>query len=394
MTENGNHSMQRRSPGNNYTAPGIYHITINVHDRKKQSLGKIVGNLQCPDGHPDAPRTELSAIGKMVEHELTHSISSHYPVIEIQDYVIMPEHLHFIAIVKNSLISKSGRQTHLGQIIAGFKKGCNRHYWEITNQQAPTSELLSPVVSPQGNKVASSASTGRTPLFSHGYVDIIPLKEGQLETQRAYIHSNPRNRLLRTTHHTTLSPQRNSIDTLVTLPALYGYLVREHALFANDQETRKLIASRLLVANRTITCDSYGNLELCHHKMLPVVCHRKDQQLFTKQKTACLEAAQQGTILVSPRISKGEQEIMDEVSHRGHPIILITESGFPQIYHPSEARLNLCATNKLLLLTPWHYHYRSVNESISVAECKTMNCIAQAICRTKDDWWKQEKEDR
>lgn len=393
MTEEGKHSMQRRSPGNNYTAPGIYHITINVYDRKRQSLSKIVGNLQYPDGHPDAPKTELSTLGKMVEYELTHSISSHYPVIEIQDYVIMPEHLHFIAVVKNSLISKNGRQTHLGQIIAGFKKGCNRRYWEITNQQPLSNAQVSPAVFPQGNKVASSASTGRMPLFSYGYVDIIPLKEGQLETQRAYIHANPRNRLLRATHHATLSPQRSSIDTLVTLPALRSYLVREHALHDNDQETWQLIASRLLVANTTITCDSYGNLELCHHKMLPVICHRKDQQLFTKQKTACLEAAQQGTILVSPRISKGEQEIMDEASHRGYPIILITDSGFPQIYHPSEVRLNLCANNKLLLLTPWQYHYRSINENISVSECKTMNCITQAICRTKDDWWKQEKED-
>ena len=28
-------------------------------------------------------------------------------------------------------------------------------------------------------------------------------------------------------------------------------------------------------------------------------------------------------------------------------------------------------------------------DTISVAECKTMNCIVQAICRTKDSWWKE-----
>ena len=124
--------MKRRSPGNNYRDPGFYHITINVYDRKKQSLGRIIGDVQCPDGHPDAPRVDLTAIGKMVEHELLHSITFHYPVIEIQDYVVMPEHMHFIVNVKNSLISKNGRQTHLGQVIAGFKEGCNRRYWEIT----------------------------------------------------------------------------------------------------------------------------------------------------------------------------------------------------------------------------------------------------------------------
>ena len=119
-----NHNMQRRSPGNNYTNPGIYHITITISDRKSQSLGRVVGCLQYPDGHPDAPKVELTAIGKMVEYELLHSISYHYPFIEVQDYVIMPEHMHFILNVKNSIISKNGRMTHLGQVIVGFKEGC------------------------------------------------------------------------------------------------------------------------------------------------------------------------------------------------------------------------------------------------------------------------------
>ena len=54
------HSMQHRSPGNNYTHPGIYHITITISDRKAQSLGRVTGDLQYPDGHPDAPKVELS----------------------------------------------------------------------------------------------------------------------------------------------------------------------------------------------------------------------------------------------------------------------------------------------------------------------------------------------
>ena len=95
MDKQEKHSMQRRSPGNNYTHPGIYHITITISDRKAQSLGRVTGDLQYPDGHPDAPKVELSVIGKMVEYELLHSISYHYPFIEVQDYIIMPEHMHF-----------------------------------------------------------------------------------------------------------------------------------------------------------------------------------------------------------------------------------------------------------------------------------------------------------
>ena len=178
-----------------------------------------------------------------------NNITYHYPFIEVQDYVIMPEHMHFILHVKNSIISRNGCMTHLGQIIAGFKKGCNRRYWEITGQKEiaakPLSTISAPTPSIQASHASSASnvaggfatsapvsgankprfSSGRPPLFSPGYVDVIPLKEGQLETQRAYIHANPRNRLLRTTNRADLFPQRKTIDTLVTLPALRGYLV-------------------------------------------------------------------------------------------------------------------------------------------------------------------------
>ena len=402
------HSMQRRSPGNNYKNPGLYHITINVHDRKSQSLGRIVGDTKFPDSHPDAPKVELTTIGKMVEHELLHSISSHYPVIEIEDYVIMPEHIHFIVNVKHCLISKNGRETHLGQVIAGFKNGCNHRYWEIIGQgevvakPQPTTDVPAPSasVSPYvAGGFATSApvfgakkprfASGRSPLFSSGYVDVIPLKPGQLETQRAYIHANPRNRLLRMNTPTVLKAQRQTIDTLVTPNALRGYLIREHALQDNDIEQWQAIVERLLIENNHIVCDSYGNLQLLDHPLLPVVCHRKDKQSIAQQKQASLTAAANGAILVSARIAKSEQDIIDDAIAQEYPIILIKDNGFPEIYHPSEARLHQCIDNRLLLLTPWNYHYRSTNEGITVAQCKTMNCIAQAICKTKDDWWKK-----
>jgi hypothetical protein len=126
---------------------------------------------------------------------------------------------------------------------------------------------------------------------------------------------------------------------------------------------------------------------LLNNILLPVVCHRKDARLFEVHKARCLAAAS-GVILVSARIAKGEQDIMNAVENQGFPIITIEDNGFPTIYHPSEHRMNLCHDNKLLIVTPWQYAYQHVHDTISVAECKTMNCIVQAICRTKDSWWK------
>ena len=220
-------------------------------------------------------------------------------------------------------------------------------------------------------------------------MDVIPLKPGQIETQRSYIHANPRNRLLRTKNPNMLKAQRQTVDTLVTPNALRGYLIREHALTIDDVQQWQAIIDRLQITNNHIVCDSYGNLQLLGHQLLPVVCHRKDKPYFAKQKEACLVAAANSAVLVSARIASGEQEIIDEAIAQFHPVVLITDNGFPEIYHPSEARLQLCTANRLLLLTPWAYQYRPANEEITVAQCKAMNCIVQAICRTKDDWWKK-----
>ena len=405
---NETHRMGKRCQKKDYRLPGAYHITINVAERQWHPLGQVVGNLDQPDGDANAPRVELTSIGKMVEEELTKSITTHYPMIEVQDYVVMPEHLHFILVVHNSIISRNGRETHLGQVIAGFKKGCNRRYWEMTGmtangQQGVTAnkqqgksadaraESTSPLrhaVHPHGFKVPSSGTTNRPPLFAYGYVDVMPLQPGQLETQRRYIHNNPRSRLMRTSNRNLQSPQRGGIGTALKLPALKGYLQRECGTPLIDEDKWENIQNRLLINDGMVTCDSYGNRQLLQCRMLPVVCHRKDKHLFTQQKQRCLTAASEGAILVSARIAKGEQEIIDTAIQQGFPVITIEDNGLPDLYHPSERRIDLCATNKLLIVTPWRYIYRHTHEPISVAECKTMNCVVQALCRTKDSWWK------
>ena len=436
--------MKQRSMHKNYRWPGTYHITIEVMERKQQPLGHITGDVNKPDGDPIAPRVILSEIGRAVEQELLNSIHSHYPMIEIQDYVIMPDHLHFIVVVHREIRSSNGRNTHLGQVIAGFKKGCNRRYWEligltaqeqqgkpastsaipapcpavsvsqcpavspqeyssaslrpcpaVSPQERPSASLPPcPAVSPQelsaqSYKIPSSYSSGRPPLFSYGYVDVIPLREGQLECQREYIHNNPRYRLMRQNNPECLRPQRSSIVTALTLPALKGYLQRECGFNLFNDEIWGRLTQRLLNNGRVITCDSYGNCQLLNARLLPVVCHRKDIRLFESQKTRCLSAATNSAILVSARIAKGEQDIIDTAISQGFPVITIQDNGFPTLFHPSEHRTILCSNNKLLIVTPWRYAYRHSTESISVAECKTMNCIVQALCRTKDSWWKE-----
>lgn len=438
------HRMGRRCWRNKYSRPGVYHVTIQANEELRQPLGRMAGDLAKADGEAGAPHVELSAVGLMVEEELTRSITAHYPFIEVQDYVVMPEHLHFILAVHQSIISVNGRETHLGQVIAGFKKGCNRRFWEITGLQgdaagegtlrgepadaadadgvadadgAEDRRVLRLAVHPQAERgsrnpnlpaklTPSWGTTGRQPLFAAGYVDVMPLNAEQLETQRRYIHNNPRSRMQRSCNRAWLQTQRGSTPTALSLNALRGYLQRECAPSQFNEEIWQRIVAWLMVTPGTgskemIVCDSYGNGGLMRGpqgeagdgrtmqgRLLPVVCHRREESLFPKQMERCMRAAEEGAVLVSARIAPGEMAIMDEAIRRGYSVVLVQDNGFGERYHPSERLMGLCASGVMLLLTPWQYHYRPVDSHISVSECKTMNCVVQALCRLKDSWWR------
>lgn len=408
--------MKRRSQAHDYSFMGVYHITINVARGLKQPLGRIGGQLCKPDGDSDAPHVDLSPVGRMVEEELRESIHRFYPMLEVQDYVVMPEHLHFLLVAHSDVVSQSGKLTHLGHVIAGFKYGCNKRYWAMMGRinlatespgtltttapgthatpaldthATPAPETLGAERRQNDGSVLgdSVAKEKLPPLFEAGYCDIMPVDADQLATQRAYIHANPRSRLMRMTNQQWLHPQRHTIDTAVSLRALYGYLQRECPRQLTDEVFSTLV-NRLLKVGDSVVCDSYGSKELLSRRLLPVVCHRKDASLFEQQKDCCLREAAAGAVLVSARISKGEQEIMDAVLLRGYPIIRIEDNGFPEIYHPSADRMDRCAAGQQLLIAPWSYQYRTREDSISVPFCKTMNCVAQAICKMRDDWWK------
>jgi len=411
------HRMTRRSAAHDYTRPGLYHITMHVAETLGQPFGAVVGSLDAPDGSADAPRTALTRVGQMVEHELLTAIHAHYPMVTVQEHVIMPDHLHCLMVVSDRIISKNGKVRSLGDIISGFKVGCNRQYWEMRGMQrtnpaatlsvsggsiagGETAAHIAPSGLPAGYKVPSSGSTARQPLFEGGYCDVMPVDARQLETQRAYIKGNPRSRLLRMSHRAWLSVQRGAITTALTPSALRGYLQRECAPHQATPEALAAIEGRLLIAGgetaahtapsgRFIACDAYGNRALLtEHRCLPVVCHHKDAKRYEEQKQRCLDEAAQGAVLVSACISPKEREIINESVNRGFATITIHDNGFSDRYHPSEERLGLCAEGRLLLVTPWVYQYRGKEEQVTVPFCKAMNCVVQALCSTKDSWWK------
>ena len=126
------HRMTRRAAAHDYRLPGIYHITLHVAEGLGQPLGAVMGSLAAPDGSADAPHTALSPVGQMVEHELLHAIPAFYPMIEIQDYVIMPEHLHFIIEVHDAITTRNGKNSSYPLSTASVRFSPNDSHWMQT----------------------------------------------------------------------------------------------------------------------------------------------------------------------------------------------------------------------------------------------------------------------
>ena len=79
----------RRRNGHNYSWPGNYFITI-VTDAKILFFGKIINNKIC-----------LSPAGKVIFKNWIQ-IPNKFPYATLDEFVIMPNHIHGIIIIKRS----------------------------------------------------------------------------------------------------------------------------------------------------------------------------------------------------------------------------------------------------------------------------------------------------
>ena len=105
------HRQSVRLPDFDYSQPGAYFVTIVTQDRK-MLFGQIVGG-----------EMELNDIGRMVRAAWI-AIPEHYPMVELGEFVIMPNHFHgIIAIcVGESQGINVGRLTQKPPFAENFSK--------------------------------------------------------------------------------------------------------------------------------------------------------------------------------------------------------------------------------------------------------------------------------
>jgi len=98
---------QNRLRNYNYSQSGAYFITICVKDRHH-----MLGEITIGDAPLNIPNCLLSDYGEFVDAQI-QKISTIYPHVSVENYVVMPNHIHMLLILKNrTLALKSG--THRG----------------------------------------------------------------------------------------------------------------------------------------------------------------------------------------------------------------------------------------------------------------------------------------
>ena len=126
-----------------YSTPAAYFITICTEGRRK-ILSNIVG-----DGALDVPKIELTPIGRITEKHLLSSNKIKNVVID--EYVIMPNHIHMIVWIKQgdrtrgtsrapSPTSNENNTTRTNEsiprIISAFKRFCHMEIGQTIFQRS------------------------------------------------------------------------------------------------------------------------------------------------------------------------------------------------------------------------------------------------------------------
>ena len=113
-----------------YSSNGGYFITICTNDKMH-----LFGTICVGGGALDAPIVELSAFGKIVENEIIR-MNDIYDNIIVTDYVIMPNHIHFILMIKGRSGAPAPTRANaiIPQYISTLKrftnKKCNSDLWQ------------------------------------------------------------------------------------------------------------------------------------------------------------------------------------------------------------------------------------------------------------------------
>jgi len=153
------HRRSIRLPGYDYGQPGAYFVTICTYRR------------ECTLGVVRERKVLLSVSGNIVEQSWC-ALSDHFLFVELDTFVIMPNHLHGIIIVKDYdqkdalVLSNGTRSRSVGSVVQNFKSVSTRKVNQVFGKCGMT-------------------------FWQRGYYERIVRDDTEWNSLRQYIASNP-----------------------------------------------------------------------------------------------------------------------------------------------------------------------------------------------------------
>ena len=338
----------RRMYGHDYAVPGTYEVTMVVAERRPV-FGVVEGSTKAGGM---APHLKPSALGQAVLDQEIPKIHRFYPMVDIWQICLMPDHLHMIVRINAPL--PEGK--HLGIIIGAFKGGVSRAWWRMTGvAEAHATATVAPLQTGAASSLTSaspatvfsshpaspatvsgahpaspatvsgaSASESRPPLFEPNYNDHILMRDGQLENWKRYLRDNPRRLMMR-------------------------------------REFPNLFQRALCITIGGVRYSAFGNLLLLRQpEKHQVFFHRKTNGIPTEstpfweaERQRLISAAMSGDVLVTPGISECEKQIKNIALEQRLRLIHVQGDPIGQYWKPERSRFEACAAGTLLILAPW-----------------------------------------
>ena len=374
--------------GTTWKGVGLYHITLTIPNRQP-----LLGTLQIPDKDIMLAFIKSTPLGQAVL-DCQRAISEHYPQIKVLHYCLMPDHLHTIWYVRDSL--PVGIKTAVRGFWQGVKK-VGRAYSYLT--MCPDTigvegkeEVEYPNTIRDKERKASVRETKGEEWASNG-----------ITKNRIQLVAKELSLLLEDTAYSKLSPVFSEMPHIQPmgkrrqLPATIRYIDMNPQRLA----TKRLKPGYLRVQRGVeIACriyDAVGNITLLHASdYMPVHVRRTmveaaehgETQALRDYMNSCILAARRGTIMVSPFISPKERDVQRVLLQEKRSFIYLTDTPIGEYYKPSDMLFDACAAGRILILHPATEDYKPVEEKrpngslrIRRSACVALNGLAEEICR-------------
>lgn len=375
------HNQHRRSYWHDYRQRGLYMVTM-VIDGRKRLFGNIAGRANGRPGTDEAPHVMLSALGRCVLEEEVPKIHRYYPEVEVWRVAIMPDHIHLLLMVRETL--RDGK--HLGMVVRGFKTGCSRAWWRLQDEAALGGKAPSTIA----GKEAPSTAAGKEPPGTAAGKEALITAAGKEAPGAALV---PKASPLGKEQLRPVLFEKGYHDRIINRPGMLENIKRymqENPLRARIREECPKLMERQLhlwIGGREYA--AFGNLFLLKFPIKEqVFFHRRDPRTgqpteqtddYQREHDRLLRLAEEGTVLVTPGISKGESLVVSDALDARLPLILLQKEPISEYWKPPQRRFYACAAGHLLILSPW-----VVDGTSDYSRFHQLNAYAREICEATE----------